>query len=72
MLLALSFVPQDDVAKCFDELNDDELAPVYDYWDDNYIGRLRRRRRAAPTFPTALWNMRSRVTDALPRTNNSV
>jgi len=45
MLLSLSFVPPDDVAECFDELNDnhpDELAPVYDYWEDNYeyIGRL--------------------------------
>jgi len=31
MLLALSFVPPDDVTKCFDELND-ELAPMYDYY----------------------------------------
>ena len=75
MLLALSFVPPDDVAECSDELNDnrpDELAPVYDYWEDNYIGRLRRHRRSAPTFPIALWNMRSRVTDGLTRTNDSV
>jgi len=76
MLLALSFVPPDDVAECFDELNDNhpaELAPVYDYCEDNYIGRLRsRRRRAAPTFPIPSWNMRSRVTDGQPRTNNSV
>ena len=74
-LLALSFVPPEDVADCFDELNDnrpDELAPVYDYWEDNYIGRLRRNRRSAPTFPTAFWNMRSRVADCLPRTNNSL
>ena len=75
MLLVLSFVPPDDVAECFDELNDnrpDELAPVYDYREDNYIGRLRSHRRSAPTFPIALWNMRSRVTDGLTRTNNSV
>jgi len=74
-LLALSFVPPEDVADCFDQLNDnrpDELAPVYDYWEDNYIGRLRRKRRSAPTFPIALWNMRSRVADGLPRTNNLV
>jgi len=73
MVLALSFVPPDDVAECFDKLNrPDELAPVYDYWEDNYIGRLRRHRRSAPSFPIALWNMRSCVTDGLPRTNNSV
>ena len=56
-------------------LNDnrpDELAPVYDYREDNYIGRLRSHRRSAPTFPIALWNMRSRVTDGLTRTNDSV
>jgi len=75
MLLALSFVPPEDVPDSFDVLNDnrpDELAPIYDYWKDNYIGRLRRNCRAAPTFPVALWNMRSRVADGLPRTNNSV
>jgi len=75
MLLALSFVPPEDVPGSFDVLNDnrpDELAPIYDYWEDNYIGWLRRNRRAAPTFPVALWNMRLRVADGLPRTNNSV
>jgi hypothetical protein len=75
MLLALSFVPPEDVAESFEELNDnrpDELARVYDYWEDNYVGRLRRNRRSAPTFPIALWNMRARVADGLPRTNNSV
>jgi len=65
----LSFVPPDDVAECFNELNDnrpDELAPVYDYWEDNYIGRLRRRRWAVPTFPIALWKQ---TTCAVPERN---
>jgi len=45
-LLALSFVPPDDVAECFDELNDnrpDELAPAYDNWEDNYTVSTKKR-----------------------------
>ena len=45
MLIALSFVPPEDVGSAFDELNDsrpDNLQNVYDYWEDNYVGRLRR------------------------------
>nr|XP_033788082.1 uncharacterized protein LOC117354520 isoform X1 [Geotrypetes seraphini] len=75
MLLALSFVPPENVGDCFEELDDkrpDELQPVYDYWEDHYIGRRRRNYRSPPTFPISLWNMRSRVEDGLPRTNDSV
>jgi len=75
MLLAFSFIPTEDIPASFDELNDnrpDELEPIYNYWEDTYIGRLRRNRRSAPTFAVEFWNMRSRVTDGLPRTNNSV
>jgi hypothetical protein len=42
------------------------------YWEDNYIGRLRVNIRANPLFPISTWNVHSRVTDGLPRTNNSV
>ena len=58
-----------------DELNEsrpDNLDNVYNYWEDNYVGRLRRNRRANPLFPITMWNMRGRVADGLPRTNNSV
>jgi hypothetical protein len=47
MLIALSFVPSEDVGSAFDELNDsrpDNLQNVYDYWElweDNYVGLLR-------------------------------
>jgi hypothetical protein len=61
MLIALSFVPPEDVGSAFDELNDsrpDNLQNVYDYWEDNYVGRLRRNRRANPLFPITMWNMR--------------
>jgi len=75
MILVLSFVPVLDVAAAFDELVDSsppELAPLHDYWEDNYVGRQRRNRRGTPRFPISLWNMRDRVSDNLPRTNNSV
>ena len=41
MLIALSFVPPEDVGAAFDELNEsrpDNLENVYNYWEDNYIG----------------------------------
>ncbi|BFZ03225.1 hypothetical protein BsWGS_06264 [Bradybaena similaris] len=75
MLIALSFVPLEDVGAAFDELNKsrpDNLENVYNYWEDNYIGRLRRHCRASPLFPIAMWNMRTRVANGLPRTNNSI
>ena len=43
-----------------------------DYWEDVYIGRRRRGRRANPRYAVNLWNVRERVVDNLPRTNNSV
>ena len=58
ILIALSFVPPEDVGSAFDELNDsspDNLQNVYDYWEDNYVGRLRRNRRANPLFPITMW-----------------
>ena len=75
MLLTLSFVPVADVAEAFDELVEGSpqlLSPVNDYWEDNYVGRRRRGRRGNPRFPINLWNMRDRLNDSLPRTNNSV
>lgn len=75
MLIALSFVPPEDVGGAFDELNEsrpDNLENLYNYWEDTYVGRLRRNRRASPLFPIIMWNMRGRVADGLPRTNNSI
>lgn len=75
MLLALAYVPPSDVAAAFDELSEQaprELQPVYDYWEDNYIGRQRRNRRSAPLFGIPLWNVHDRIGSDLPRTNNSV
>lgn len=75
MLVALAFVPPEDVAEAFDELCENcpaPLQPLYDYWEDTYVGRRRRIRRAIPTFNIVMWNVRDRVLQGLPRTNNSV
>ena len=75
MILALSFVPVADVPTTFDDLVDRcplALASLLDYWEDTYIGRQRRGRRANPRFSLQIWNVHDRVVVNLPRTNNSV
>jgi len=75
MMLALSFVPEVDVPAAFEDLVDSYpplLTPLANYWEDTYIGRQRRGRRANPRFSIELWNVRERLVDNLPRTNNSV
>ena len=75
MLLALSFVPPVDVYTLFNELVVDCPQAMDDllyYWEENYIGRMRVNIRANPLFSISTWNVHSRVTDGLPRTNNSV
>ena len=75
MLTALAFVPVDEVIKVFEAIEEemsDEFHTIVDYFEDTYIGRLRRHRRAKPTFDLHIWNVYSRVTQDLPRTNNAV
>jgi len=76
MLPALAFVPTIKVIHAFETLQDsmsEELAAVTDYFEDNYIGPLRRQRqRASPTFAINFWNVHDRVENELPRTNNAV
>ena len=53
MIAALAFVPTDDIYEAFDTLSDQCLgneAFVIDYFEINYIGKLRRGRRRAPRF----------------------
>ena len=60
MLLALSFVPVEDVINAFDQLTDEcpgELQPLVDFWEDNYIGRKRRTRRGNPRFAVSVWSV---------------
>lgn len=75
MLLVLSFVPLEDVAECFNMLNESrphKLVALYDCWKDNYIGRMRRNRRAHPLFDIVLCNMHWCVAGGLSKTNNSL
>ena len=64
-LIALALVPEDDVTDAFDDLREDvveELNPVFDYVEDNYVkGRRRGRGRMQPTFPPATWNCYDRT-----------
>ena len=75
MLPAIAFVPQADVIAAFEAVQEDapdEVLPVMDYFEDNYIGRLHRNRRRQPKFAHGLWNVRDRVRNGLPRTNNHI
>uniref|UniRef100_A0A915IPI5 Uncharacterized protein n=1 Tax=Romanomermis culicivorax TaxID=13658 RepID=A0A915IPI5_ROMCU len=42
------------------------------YFEDSYIGRVRRNIRQNPRFLIALWNCHQLVIDNLPRTNNNI
>lgn len=75
MITAIAFVPVESVENAFEALQEvvpDELMPVLDYFEDTYIGRQRRRRRAQPIFDHKIWNMYERAVNELPRTNNNV
>ena len=63
MLLALSFVPSVDLTNAFEMLVENCLRE---------IGRQRRNHREESWFAIPPWNVRDRVTDDLPKTNNSV
>ncbi|KII67552.1 hypothetical protein RF11_08392 [Thelohanellus kitauei] len=81
MLLALAFVPIDDVISAFEVYqsldyvisNSDILNPLLDYFEDNYIGRFTANNlRRQPPFPINIWNMFDATLNDLHRTNNSV
>ena len=80
MIMALAFVPETDLETAFDALFNDiriqynnDMDVVLNYFEDNYMGRLRRNgRRDNPLFVPSLWNMYGRTRDELPRTNNNV
>lgn len=75
-LTALAFLPPDRVTTAYEELiRSDafrELDPLLDYFEENYIGRARRGRRATPRFPIPFWNQHQRVLGDLPRSNNNL
>jgi len=75
MIVALAFVPIDNLDDAFDALSNvlpNELTPTLNWLEDNYIGRPgRNNRRSRPAlFPLEIWSMyQSRISD-IGKTNN--
>ncbi|KAK3931305.1 WD repeat-containing protein on Y chromosome [Frankliniella fusca] len=80
-LIALAFIPLDDVEDAFDALSEEAvliLQPVFQHVEAPYLrGRLRARPggrvrgRVPPLFPPHLWNCHQRTMEGLPRTTNT-
>jgi hypothetical protein len=78
-LVVNCYAVMETVGAGFDELleHQHETAPqldeLFEYFGRTYVGRKQRvGRRAKPEFPPGIWNMRDRVLQKLPRTNNNV
>ncbi|CAF4181655.1 unnamed protein product, partial [Rotaria sordida] len=59
-ILALAFLEPTQVINGFESLCSElgeEYQEILDYFEDNYIGRLRGRSRRPATFPINIWNM---------------
>ena len=74
---ALAALPEEDVIVVFEaiiELDVDEKLPtdLISYFENHYIGQQRRNRRLEPTFSLEVWNIRDRILNDLPRTNNAI
>ena len=75
MLAALAFIPLNDVINAFVTVvaqMPEQLDPIIDYFENNYIGVMHRRGRRRPRFPLELWNVNNRVEEEIPKTNNNV
>lgn len=75
MIVALCFVPVPHMDTYIDALSDDlqdELQPLLNWFEDNYIGRPLRRGngRHSPLFPIEMWNQYDRTIAGEDRTNN--
>ncbi|CAF1687786.1 unnamed protein product, partial [Adineta ricciae] len=57
-----------------DDFTDDDADEFLDYFEKTWIGERKRRGtgRKSPQFPIELWNVYDRVSENLPRTNNSI
>ncbi|XP_022161009.1 uncharacterized protein LOC111027092, partial [Myzus persicae] len=75
MVVALSFVPIEDLDATIQQLGDDSpecLQSLLDWFEDNYVGRVNRngRGRRPALFPPHIWNLHLRVLNGQDRTNN--
>lgn len=74
-LAALAFVPVNDIVEAFEAVAviiPLAAQPVVDYFEDTYIGRQHSGGRREPMFSHTMWNVRERLINNLPRTNNSI
>ena len=76
-LPALAFVPVEADPDAFDELQESEdfledLTDFFAYFETTYIGKRLRNGRRRPRYPPAYWNVRDRIFQGLPRTNNQI
>lgn len=79
MLVALAFLPEEEVISGFDMLKSHpnydatNMKQSFDYFETMYIRKKDRRRRHKPAmFPVGDWNTFSRLAEGLRRTNNAV
>jgi len=73
-LIALAFVPEDDVVGAFDRLQEDMveiLEPIFNYVEDNSVRGRCGRGNMAPIFPPNKWNCYERTLSDQPRTTDS-
>jgi len=82
-MLALAFIPSENIPAAFDELKatfPPEAEEVVQWFEDNYVhGRIRRRNqrngniiRTDPLFPPKLWSVSELMDHGIPRTQNIV
>jgi len=75
-LMALPFIPLDDLEETFNEVTeemDERLDDIVAHLDVHYVkGVERRRRRIAPRFGPAIWNTFEAALAGEQRTNNAV
>lgn len=76
MLLALAYVPVDDVTATFRLLKremSDEMEPIFEYFATTYVvGKPARGKRRAipPRYPPQIWNQYTSTLDGTQKTNN--
>ena len=80
-LPALAFLPPDEVTEGFNHLDNeadelemwsDELKLLLDYFEETYIGAVRRGRRRPAQFPPNTWSVHQAARDGNHRTQNRI
>ncbi|XP_063994399.1 uncharacterized protein LOC135171755 [Diachasmimorpha longicaudata] len=73
MIPALAFIPMSHIETAIETLYDilpDALHPVLQYFEDTYMGPMRRNKRGRARFPPSTWSVHERTLANQDRTNN--